>query len=115
MSADIISPRSEYREQDYEKFLLIKTNTALEAGQSQVLGMPRPMGTPRCGRRTGSEADRARCVARYITLPQHRKMSNMPYYMNYMSRAVTGKNRKWLLADTFLFLPVTIGRKPAAR
>lgn len=43
---------------------------------------------------------------------QHHKMSNMPYYM---SRAVTDKNRKWLLADTFLFLSVTIGRKPAAR
>ena len=32
-----------------------------------------------------------------------------------MSRAVSGKNRKWLLADKFLFLPETIGREPTAR
>lgn len=115
MSADIISPRPEYRKQDCEKFLLIKTNTALEAGQKSGIGYAKTHGNSPYGRCTGSEADRAQCVARYIILPQHRKMSNMPYYMNYMSRAVTGKNRKWLLADTFLFLPVTIGRKPAAR
>lgn len=44
MSADIISPRSEYREQDYEKFLLIKTNTALEAGQKPGIGYAKTHG-----------------------------------------------------------------------
>ncbi len=78
MSVDIISPKPEYREQDCEKFLLIKTNTALEAGKSQVLGMPRPMGTPRAGDVPGAK--------RNFRITRQR-VTNMPYYTSKLNRA----------------------------